>query len=116
MSTNFSEQLLYDKSFDIFRNFYTQDMETQISNCDQLRQYVTTCDKYIAEFLHQSKPELVTLYRMLIKFYYKKPFATAGSELTLETIGQLANSATMNLAETGTLDENLDTTKNLISQ
>ena len=73
MFTNFSEQLFYDKSFDIFRKFYTQDMQTRIANCDQLNPFVTECDKYIAEFLHQSKAELVTLYRMLIEFYYKNP-------------------------------------------
>src|ERR1044071_6300660 len=91
-------------------------MQTRIANCDQLNQYMTECDKYIAEFLYQSKSELVTLYKMLIKFYYKKPFTSAVSELTTTEIGKLATSVTMNLAETDFLDENLDTTKNLISQ
>ena len=52
MSTNFGEQLLYDSSFNIFRKFYTLDMQTRIANCDQLNQYVTEYDKYIAEFFH----------------------------------------------------------------
>src|ERR1044072_318301 len=91
-------------------------MQTRINNCAELEPYVTQCDKYIADFLHQDKPTMVTLYRKLIEFYFKKPFFSATSDLSTNDIGKIASSATMNLAETGTLDENLDTTKTLISQ
>ena len=115
MTDNFKEQLLYDESYNIFKDFYRLDMQTRINYCDKLTPFVTRCDQYIAEFLHQEKPELVTLYRKLIEFYFAKPFVSVSTELSHDDIGKIASSATMNLAETGTLDENLDITKALIS-
>src|ERR1044072_9098799 len=90
-------------------------MQTHIANSDKLEPYITKYDKYIVKFLH-NKSILVTLYRMLIEFYFKKPFVSTISKLINNDIGKLANTTTMNLTKTSTLDNNLDTTKTLIFQ
>src|SRR5688572_17971064 len=115
MNTNFDEPLLEEQSTEIFRNFYNQEKPHRVHLCQKLEQYVNVCDKYIGDFLG-TPANHITLHRKLIESYYKIPLTTSFFAILIpEIINKLANTATMNLAETGTVDEKMEPTKTLIS-
>jgi len=101
-------------SLKTFRDLYKKPTQEQVALLEIIETFTNDCDVYIANYLCTNK-KTVTLMHFFIYAYYREN--SAPPEFNTPdptTIKKHASMVVMSLAETGVLDDNMLTMKNMI--
>src|SRR5688500_5457046 len=108
-TTNFTPE--NSLSLKTFRDLYKKPFTEQTSLINLLTDFTNDCDHHIAFYLHTNKLTVTLIRQFIIAYYQSNGTIFTPNQAIIE---KQANTVAMNLAETGTLDENMLPTKSLI--
>src|ERR1044071_2553258 len=101
-------------SLETFQDLYKRPTTEQVSLLEKVEPFINDCDIHVANYLCTNK-KTVALLRLFIYAYYRSNPAPPEFNTPDPTkIDNQANTVVMSLTETGTVDDTMLTTKNMI--
>src|ERR1044071_4219537 len=99
----------------VFQDLYSKPTLEQQNHLELLKDHLLDCDQHVTLYLNTNIKFVALIRIFLTEYFDKNPTTSANNFPNQQTVDKHASTVAMSLAETGALDDEMLTTKNIIA-